>query len=174
VNFRRYLCPEAIRLELETRTVPDEQLPPDWDPDTPANLRRIREDVIRELTDLLEKSGKVVNPSRLYRDLHNREKRAVTAIGQGIALPHVRSLQVKSFVMAFGRSTEGLLFGAPDEEPVHLFFALAAPPYEDKTYLRVYPALSRAFLAPGTVDEFMAAEEPGEILRTLKRFDTRH
>jgi PTS system fructose-specific IIC component len=92
----------------------------------------------------------------------------VTAVGGGVAFPHVRTLQVKSFVMAFGRSREGLPFEAPDEEPVRLFFAMAAPPYDDRTYLKVYRSLAKLLLDPEHHEQFLLAEEPSEILRALE------
>ncbi|MCZ6794447.1 MAG: PTS sugar transporter subunit IIA, partial [Planctomycetota bacterium] len=132
------------------------------------NLERIREEVLQELTDLMDESGLVANPRRLFRDLSQREKKAGTAIGQGIAIPHVRTLQVRSFIMAFGRSREGLPFEAPDEDPVHLFFAMSAPPHEDRTYLKVYRTLAKALLHPGVISRLMEVEDPSEVLFVLK------
>ena len=168
MNFRRFLPPAAIRLNLHTKRDPDGELPPDFDVTGRRNMERIRKGVIGEIADLLEATGRAGNPKRLFRDLYHREKRAGTAVGQGIAFPHVRTLQVKSFVMAFGRSVEGLPFGAPDDEPVHLFFAMAAPPYDDRTYLKVYRSLAKLLLQPEYFDEFLTAEEPGKVLRTLE------
>lgn len=168
MNFRRFLIPDAIRLSLHTHARPDGELVDDFDPAGQQNLMRVREGVIGELTDLLAATGRMANRNRLFRDLYNREKKAVTAVGQGVALPHVRTLQVKSFVMAFGRSQEGLPFDAPDEEPVHLFFAMAAPPYDDRTYLKVYRSLAKLLLDPEHHQQFLTAEEPSEILRALE------
>jgi mannitol/fructose-specific phosphotransferase system IIA component len=126
MNFRRFLSPEAIHLDLETTLIPEGELPEGFDPMSRQNLNRIRESVIGELSELLASTGEVTHPNRLLKDLLNREKKAGTATGSGIAFPHVRTLQVKSFIMAFGRSREGLPFDAPDDEPVHLFFAMAA------------------------------------------------
>lgn len=165
MNFRRFLRPDCIRLELETRRDPPDG---EEEEDAARTLRRVREEVIHELAGLLDLSGEISNPRRLGRDLHDREKRANTAIGQGIAIPHVRTLQAKSFVMAFGRSGEGLPFEAPDEEPVHLFFAMAAPPYDDRTYLRIYRNLATALLDPEIFDRFMETQDPNEILYILK------
>ena len=70
--------------------------------------------------------------------------------------------------MAFGRSREGLPFEAPDEEPVHLFFAMSAPPHEDRTYLKVYRTLAKALLHPGVISRLMEVEDPSEVLFVLK------
>jgi PTS system fructose-specific IIC component len=168
VNFRRFLAPESVRLELETTAVPEGDLPEGFDPLGRQNLVRVREGVIGELCTLLAATGSVANENRLFRDLFNREKKAVTAVGQGIAFPHVRTLQVKTFVMAFGRSREGLPFEAPDGEPVKLFFAMAAPPYDDRTYLKVYRSLAELLIVPENYEQFLTAEEPSEILRALE------
>lgn len=170
MNFRRFLYPESICLELRTSAILEGEPPDEFDAESDANLRRIREGVLREITDLMAARQAVANPNRLYRELYQQENKAASAIGQGIALPHVRTLQVRSFVMAFGRSSEGLPFAAPDGEPIRLFFGMAAPRFDDKTYLRVYRSLAKALLRPGTVEEFLAAKEPGEILRTLRRY----
>lgn len=150
-----------------TRVRPEGYLPPDFDPLGEKNLNRIRDGVVTELCDLLESTGKVVNRKRLFRDLHNREKRAGTAVGTGIAIPHVRTLQAREFIMCFGRSPEGLPFRAPDGEPVHLFFGMVSPPYEDRVYLRVYRQLATTLIQPERFQEFMEAGDPTEILRLL-------
>ena len=173
MNFRRYLQPSAIRLEMTTKLLPegdlsDGDLPDGFDPLGQQNMNRIREGVISELVELFEATGEVANASRLFRDLFNREKKAVTAVGEGVAFPHVRTLQVKSFVMAFARSREGLPFEAPDGEPVKLFFAMVAPPYDDRTYLKVYRALATLLLQPENYELFMTATQPSEILRALE------
>ena len=151
MNFRRFLPPEAIRLALNTKLYPEGELPEGFDPLGRQNLNRVREGVIGELCELIVSTGSVANENRLFRDLFNREKKAVTAVGQGIAFPQ-----------------EGLPFEAPDDEPVQLFFAMAAPPYDDRTYLRVYKSLATLLLVPENYEQFLEAREPSEILRALE------
>ena len=110
MNLRRFLRPEAVRLDLRTRSVPEGELPEDFDPHDSKNIARVRTEALQEMVELFEATGNVSNPNRLFRDLHNREKKATTAVGQGVVIPHVRTLQVNSFVMVFGRSREGLPF----------------------------------------------------------------
>ncbi len=168
MTIRRFLRPEAIRLELRTRKVPEGDLPADFDPLSERNLNRVRDGIVEELCELFEATGEVSSRTRLFRDLQNREKKAGTAVGNGIAMPHVRTLQAREFLMCFGRSIEGLPFRAPDDEPVHLFFGMISPPYDDRVYLRVYRRLASVLLNPEHVEEFMAAEQHSEILRILE------
>ena len=168
MSIRRYLRPEAIRLELNTRRIPPGDLPDGFDPLGDRNLNRIREEVIEELCELFDATGEISSRSRLARDLGNREKKAGTAIGGGIAMPHVRTLQAREFLMCFGRSTEGLPFRAPDGEPVHLFFGMVSPPYEDRVYLRVYRQLASVLIDPEHFQEFLEVDQPSEVLRLLE------
>jgi mannitol/fructose-specific phosphotransferase system IIA component (Ntr-type) len=168
LSVRRYLRPEAVRLELQTRAVPPGDLPDGFDPLSERNLNRIRDEVLEELCELFDATGGVSSRSRLYRDLQNREKKAGTAVGSGVAIPHVRTLQAREFLMCFGRSTEGLPFRAPGGEPVHLFFGMISPPYEDRVYLKVYRHLASVLLQSEYFQELMSAKDPSEVLRTLE------
>ena len=72
--------------------------------------------------------------------------------------------------MALGRSTDGLPFGAPDGEPVHLFIGMISPPYEDRTYLKVYRELGKLLLDPECRRSLLDASDPDEVLRALSLF----
>ncbi len=168
VKLRRFLRQNAIRLDMRTTAVPPGDLPDDFDVDGPKNLKRVRESVAEELVELFSATGVVSNEKRLRKDLFEREKKASTAIGNGIAIPHLRTLQVKDFVMVFARSDEGLPFAAPDDEPVHLFFGMLAPPYDDRTYLKVYRSLAKLLLDPDHFRGFSTAKDANEILRNME------
>lgn len=164
MNLRRFLRPEAVKLELDTTPEPLEN----EEPDSPAYYRRIRRQVLEELVELFAATGRISNERKLFTDLLNREKKASTAYGDGIAIPHVRTKQARSFTMVFARSTPGVPFGDPEGKPTHLFFGLVAPPYEDRLYLRVYRTLLPLLRDPEWRKELMAAEDHHEVLRLLK------
>ncbi len=172
INFRRILSAESMRFELNTLAVtpPASEDEEPLDPDDDRNLDRVREEVLDELCELFDASGAVANRTRLFTDLNNREKRTGTAMGERIAIPHVRTMQAKRFVMAFGRSLEGLPFRAPDGATVQLFFAMVAPPYEDRTYLRVYRALASSLLHEEHRQAFLEATDPNDVWRILEVF----
>lgn len=127
--------------------------------------------ILEGLVDLLDKSGKVTNPRKCLTDLRNREAKASTALGSGIALPHVRTPQAKGFCMAIAVAPPpGLWFDAIDEEPVRLFIPMIAPAYDDKFYLKVERALAAAF-ADGDEfrDSILEATSPGEVIHLLSQ-----
>lgn len=134
IRLTRFLKPGQVKLELDT-TLPGE-VPEGGSPS--RLVWSVKERVLEELVGLLDASGRIVNATKLRTDLVNREKKATTALGDGIAIPHVRTLQARDFTICFARSTPGLDFDAPDGRPVRIFFGVVAPPYDDRLYLEVY------------------------------------
>ncbi len=165
MNIGRYLRPEQVKLEIETR--PD----PDADEETAATERfrlRIKDGVIEELCDLLCASGKVGSRNKLLADLVNRERKSSTGIGHGVAIPHVRTMNAKEMIMAFARSTEGVEFLAVDGRPVHLLLAVVAPPYDDAQYLKIYKEMATLFQDEEHVREIMEAEDVHQIIKVFR------
>jgi mannitol/fructose-specific phosphotransferase system IIA component (Ntr-type) len=164
MNLARLIQPELIRLELQTQMPPEPEEPYDrdrfaWD---------VKEQVIGELVDLLELSGRIGNAKRLRTDLVNREKKASTGLAEGVAVPHVRTREAREFLMAFARSTPGIEFDCQDGQLAHIFFAMVSPPYDDTQYLRIYKRLAEAFTYREATRKLMEARDEGEVLRALK------
>ncbi len=163
IRLTRWLKPAQVRIELASR--PPDKVPEGW---SAARLRwSVKESVLRELVVLLDSSGRIVKRARLLTDLVNREKKASTAVGEGIAIPHVRTLQAREFAIGFARSTPGLDFDAPDGAPVHFFFAAVAPPYDDKLYLEVYRSIGELMRREGIRAELLRAKDEHEIIRVI-------
>lgn len=168
VNILRFLPAACIRLDLET-----DPAPPAEDESEAQRDRRLvanKEAILQELCDLLDRSGQINNPSKFYKDMVNRERKATTAIVPRIAIPHVRSMQAKGFVMAFARSRAGVAFNSLDGGDTHLFFCLAAPPYEDRLYLKVYREFAEMIQHEWVVDAFMDAESEQDVRNVLRGF----
>lgn len=163
MNISRYLDVDLIKLEMES-----EVDPPEEGEYSQRQLLEVKETILSELVDLMEKSGKVSNKNKLFIDLMNREKKASTGIGEGIAIPHVRTMQAREFIVVIGRKLEGYEFDSMDGEPVRLFFCMAAPPYDDNLYLKVFKELAERFEYPGFIDNLLSASDGHEIIRAFK------
>lgn len=167
MNISRFLNTDLIKLQLQTEVAidPEEPLNPEkW-------ARVTKEKLLWELVELLERSGKVKNRRRLFSDLYNREKKASTGIGHGIALPHVRTMQVSDFVVGFARSREGYEFGSLDGGLVHLFFVMAAPPYDDQLYLRVFKSLAELLHFDHFRRRLLEASSEYEVVKAFKEME---
>ncbi|HEU4451461.1 MAG TPA: PTS sugar transporter subunit IIA [Longimicrobium sp.] len=87
-----------------------------------------KDDILKELIGLLGVDEKA--QGILFKMLKRRENLGSTGIGKGIAIPHCRSLVVNRLRVAFGRKKGGVDFKAIDDQTVHNFFLIVAPPLE--------------------------------------------
>jgi len=107
----------------------------------PKLKAKTKDSVLKELTAVLVNSGPVRDGELVLDMLRQREALGSTGIGKGVAIPHGRSLAVSEMVVLFARSATGIPFDAIDEEPVHLFFLIVAPPQDRAN--RYLPFLGR-------------------------------
>lgn len=152
-----------VCFDMSTRDNP----PEDPDYNRAKYVRSVKQEAVTEICDLFEGGGQVLNRTKLFKDLWNREKRATTALGSGIAIPHVRTMQARGLVLGFSRSTAGLPFDAPDHQPVHLFLSIIGPRHEEAAYLKIYRQIAQIFSYPDTHQKLMEASSEWEVLRVL-------
>ncbi len=170
VQITRYLNPSVVRLGMMNGHLDD--IDPERDPK--KERERLKEEVLEELTDLFMNTGQIRNRNKFRHDLISRERKATTAIGGGLAVPHVRSMQPRQFCMIFARSRDGVWFDSPDDEPVHLIFGMAAPSYDERStneFLRVYQWIARNFKESAWLKEaLLDAADEHEIIGILSGF----
>jgi nitrogen PTS system EIIA component len=101
-----------------------------------------------------------------------REASASTAVGDGIAIPHVRNpivLHVERPALTLGFLAQPIDFGAPDGKPVHVLFSIISP--TNRSHLQLLSRLSFA-LHDGKFRETVVRQAPREeILQELRRVE---
>ena len=99
-----------------------------------------------------------------------REEMHSTALEAGVAIPHPRRAMPATVlgesVIALGRTSSGIPFGAPHGALSDIFFLVCCR--EQRTHLKVLARISRMMLQPGTLDELRAAETVAETLSILE------
>ena len=127
--------------------------------------------VLREVVELL-RLPEEVDRLFLLRVLLAREAIASTAVGEGIAIPHVRN----PVVLHVGRPTISLCFlenpveyGALDGKPVHTLFTIISP--TTRAHLRLMSQLSFVLRDPGVREAVAQQESRAEILLRIGRAD---
>lgn len=123
--------------------------------------------LISELIDLVARSGKLKDKKVLLRAIWERERLGSTGIGNGVAIPHAKSKAVKDLVLAFGKSREGIDFGALDGEKVYLFFLLASPQDFIGEHLKILASISRLIKDKFTVELLKKAKDKKEIIKII-------
>ena len=126
-----------------------------------------KDETLKQLVSLLHLDER--SESILYKTLKRRENLGSTGIGRGIAIPHCRSLVVNRLRLAYGRKLDGVEFKAIDDQPVHNFFLIVAPPLEiSNQYLPVLGKIAQ-FAKDDDVPRLLEElEEPEEFLRLLE------
>lgn len=102
-----------------------------------------KEEIIREMVSKLVAMGVIKDGEETVRILLERESLGSTGIGEGVAIPHGKSKEVKKIVAVFGRSHEGVDFEALDGELVYLFFLLVAPENSASEHIKALARISR-------------------------------
>jgi len=126
-----------------------------------------KDEILRELIRMLRLDEK--SDGILFKMLKRRENLGSTGIGRGIAIPHCRSLVVDNLRVAFGRKTEGVDFNAIDNQPVHDFFLIVAPPLEvSNQYLPVLGKLAQFAKIPEITRELQNIASPEDFLALIE------
>ncbi len=127
--------------------------------------------ILTKMVDLVALSGKIKDKKAVLNALIKREKLGSTGIGNGVAIPHSKSERVTDFVLAFGRQSSGIDFGALDGEKTYLFFMLASPEANVGGHLKFLADISRLVKDKFIVERLKAAKDKKEIIKILETFE---
>lgn len=132
-----------------------------------------KEDVIRELVDLLIDAGELEKSCRtkVIDGLMERESLGSTAIGQGIAIPHAKTDCVKKLVGAFALSKKGVDFDSLDGEPVYIFFFLLAAQDSAGPHLKALARISRLFKDKYFRESLRNCENEKDVMKVISQED---
>jgi len=99
----------------------------------------------RVLHDMAQLAGNCydMRAEVLLEALLEREKLGPTGVGQGVALPHARSMDVDRVCGAFILLESPLDFGSVDKLPVDVIFGLFAPENAGVDHLKALAIVSR-------------------------------
>ena len=86
-----------------------------------------KEEIIRELLDILVAAGRVGDREEVFGALMERERKMSTGIQHGVAIPHAKTKAVKSLVACIGLKSEGVDFEALDGQPSRIFIMTLSP-----------------------------------------------
>ncbi|MDI9386675.1 MAG: PTS sugar transporter subunit IIA [Spirochaetota bacterium] len=96
-----------------------------------------KQDALVALADNLSTAPQVKNAQELVSEILKREELMSTAIGRGIAIPHVRLSSVTDLIMSVGISKVDVQdFQTIDDTPVRLLFMIAASYNQHAYYLQ--------------------------------------
>ncbi|WP_191016118.1 PTS sugar transporter subunit IIA [Treponema zioleckii] len=127
-----------------------------------------KRDAIVELAQNLATAPQIKDGSELVREILKREELMSTAIGRGLAIPHVRLSSVTDLVMSVGICKNELIdFQAIDDTPVRLLIMIAAAYNQHSYYLQTLSFFSSKLKQREVRDSLLNSTNPLEAYNIL-------
>ncbi|GHV90728.1 PTS fructose transporter subunit IIA [Spirochaetia bacterium] len=127
-----------------------------------------KRDVLLALAENLAGAPQVKNRQELANEILKREELMSTAIGRGIAIPHVRLSSVTDLVVSIGLSQTDITdFQTLDDEPVRLVFMIAAAYNQHAYYLQTLSFFSARLKSRELRSSLLEAKSPDEVYKLL-------
>lgn len=127
-----------------------------------------KRDSLLALTEVLASAPQIKNRPELAAEIIKREDLMSTAIGRGIAIPHVRLSSVTDLVIAVGISQCDIIdFASIDDQPVRLLFMIAAAYNQHAYYLQTLSFFSQKLKNNALRSALLAVKTPQEAYQLL-------
>lgn len=133
-----------------------------------------KNEVISYLANL--KNQSVIVPSDYEKDVLERESIVSTYVGFGVAIPHAKSLSLKSPFVIYAKLKELVKWDESDEK-VNQVFMIGVPKNENgqdsnsRLHLRILSELSKSLMRSDFRDELIQAKEEDEVYKLLKTIE---
>ena len=132
-----------------------------------ANLEaNTREEAIAALAKAMEDSKFIANADNLVSQALERESILSTAVGEGLAFPHVRGVEGGGLTLAMGVSEKGIDW---DGEKVHIVFLSAIPVAVSAFYLRLMAGLTQAFSKEANRKSIISAADSATLWKAVQK-----
>ena len=127
-----------------------------------------KHDALVELAGVLASAPQVKDGEELTQEILKREELMSTAIGRGIAIPHVRLSSVTDLVMAVGVCKKPISdYQTIDDEPVDLLFMIAAAYNQHSLYLKTISHFCGKLKQEGLHESIINAKDAQEVFSLL-------
>jgi PTS system fructose-specific IIC component len=126
-----------------------------------------KEETIRRLVDLMDKTGSLSDKEIFRLAVMKREEEGTTGIGEGVAIPHGRSSAVKNAKLAAMVIRAGADFDSLDGEPAFLYFLIAVPEVANDLHLEVLSKLSTILMDEAFRAKLIAAPDVETFLKLV-------
>ena len=127
-----------------------------------------KNDVLLAMAENLATAPQIKNPQELKSEIIKREELMTTAIGLGIAIPHVRLSCVTDIVVSVGISSVDIVdYKALDDEPVRVLIMIAAPATHHVYYLKALSFFSSLLKSRELFSSLLKAKTDSEVFSLL-------
>jgi DNA integrity scanning protein DisA with diadenylate cyclase activity/mannitol/fructose-specific phosphotransferase system IIA component (Ntr-type) len=129
---------------------------------------RNKADAIREIVETTCRTVAGLDTEAVYDAVWERESTVSSWIAPGIAIPHGRLNGLKGFIVAVGRSREGIVYESGDGQPVYLLFLILGNADEVNQHIMLLAEIARMMKTETVYARIMSAENEREIYDIIK------
>lgn len=127
-----------------------------------------KQGVIDEMIAQLKAKGMIHDEALFRQEILNREELTSTGLGGGVAMPHAKTSAVNTSCVLFAKSAQGVDYEALDEEPVYLFFMIAAKDGAHNEHIETLAALSKLLIHPQFIDALKKTATPDDVIALIE------
>ncbi|MCX8043508.1 MAG: PTS sugar transporter subunit IIA [Desulfobacterota bacterium] len=130
---------------------------------------KTRDEIIREMIELMAAEGFVEKPDALFESALNREAIVPTAVEHGLAFPHVRGIEGGGLIFAAGLKKQGVHFGAPKNRLTKIIFFIVIPLAASAFYLNLITGLMQTFSDADARERLLDCKTPEKMWQVLNQ-----
>jgi mannitol/fructose-specific phosphotransferase system IIA component (Ntr-type) len=107
-----------------------------------------KDEILAELVEVLARERCIRDAVEVLRVIREREAVLSTGIGNGVAIPHGKSMAAPQLSIAAGVARDAVEYDALDGEPVRLVFLLVGPEAAAGAHIKALSRISRLVRQP--------------------------
>ncbi len=131
------------------------------------------EDVIAEMASKMEAEGFVEGADKLVEAALQREAIVSTAVGHGLAVPHVRGVEGGGLALAVGLAPKGIRWGGSQEQLTKIVVFIVIPTAASAFYLKLLAGLAETFSDAEARKVLLAEKDADGLWKTLQKLTRR-
>lgn len=129
-------------------------------------------DAIKNMVSRLPLFVKNVDLNAVTNEIFEREENFSTAVGEEIAIPHVRLENIGDPILLFGLSKNGIDWNAPDGKLVHFVFFLLSPSTAKDLHIEILSKIIKIMQHKNNQKTLMESEDLKELSTAIKNIFT--
>jgi mannitol/fructose-specific phosphotransferase system IIA component (Ntr-type) len=126
-----------------------------------------KEKSLEYLATLIEAIPDIGGERGITETVLERERLHNTGIGKGWACPHARSDWDGELLCAVGWSPDGIAYGSPDNNPVHLVVMYFVPDGQKNSYLKEISSLAKSIQSMPSMQALASLTDLSEVRHRL-------
>ena len=135
---------------------------------------RTRRSILEGLVEVAGRTYQIWEPATVLKAVLEREELMSTAFDSGVVIPHPRQTLTDAIgdsVVAFGRTTSPIPFGAANNSLTDMFFLVICR--DARTHLHVLARLGRMLQQPGFIDQLREAPDSQSAYQVICETEAR-